>query len=129
MQKTWGKLGLFKYLLSVCLFLGLFGSHLYSLTVGICRFLFIFVSKQTTKGCFSGVFGVGYPPVVENRSRSSTSFTNSIIIPTFRHGFTPLVKSDFIGVYYLLVITVIIVFTILDSVEITLYVTFHKVLP
>ena len=73
--------------------------------------------------------GWGYPPVVENRSRCSTSLTNSIIIPTFRHGFTPLVKSDFIGVYYLLVITVIIVFTILDSVEITLYVTFHKVLP
>ena len=69
--------------------------------------------------------------MVENPSRCSTSLTYSIIIPTFRHGFTPLVKSDFIGVpvYYLLVVTVIIVFTILDSVEITLYVTFHKVLP
>ena len=49
--------------------------------------------------------------------------------PHFRHGFTPPVKSDFIGVYYVLVITVIIAFTILDSVEIIIYVTFHKVLP
>ena len=131
-KKLSGKLGLFKYLLSVCLFLCLFGSHLYSLTVGICapvagcRFVFILVRKQTKKGCFKRCVWGGVSPVVENRSRCNTSLTNSIIIPTFRHGFTPLVKSEFIGVYYLLVITVIIVFTILDSVEITLFILRFK---
>ena len=94
-----------------------------------CRFVFIFVSKQTTKGCFSGVFGVGYPPVVENRSRCSTSLKLGLYHPHFSTRIYATEIWLFIGVYYLLVITVIIVFTILYSVEITLYVTFHKVLP
>ena len=67
-KKLSGKLGLFKYLLSVGLFLCLFVSHLDSLTVGICapvascRFVFILVRKQNKKGMFQAVcLGWGIP--------------------------------------------------------------------
>ena len=82
-------------------------------------FLLLLVNKQQ-RDVLAVCLGWGIPPVVENRSRCSTSLTLS----------SPLFDTDLRGLAYiiLLVITVIIVFTILYSVEITLYVTFHKVL-